>query len=265
MTDQTPLPSDIDANLQGSPNKTSKVLLIGVIASFAIVTVLYVFITFTQQKEKKVISPSPTVAREAKILYPPKPSNDGRDIYYDIGITYSGSGVYPLIENSKNTFPPSVASATAYIAGNFVKWEAVPNSNDKYLILTGYGRNNANLDIPKIRVGFGKEINLKTELVSGLAVEDLSTILPKILDNSRGTAKYSMGYIVDWQDQLGKIIKPGDVIAVTVFHDPRVKNKKTDLVDSDGIIIAEWVYIRRFNPKETLAKELGREITFKQQ
>lgn len=256
MTDQISLPSDINTNLQGSPNKTSKVLLIGVIASFLLIIVLYLLITFTKQKEKKVIPPRPAVAREAKILYPPQPSNDGRDIYYDIGITYSGSGVYPLATSK-------TASATAYIVGNFVKWETIPDSLDKYLILSDYIKNSGKPEIPKIRVGFGKKINLKTQLVSGLAVEDIATIIPRILDASKGTAKYSLGYIVFWQDELYKIIKPGDVLAIAIIHDPRVRDKEIDLVDSEGVKVAEWIYIRRFNPKERLTKELGKEITFK--
>lgn len=256
MIGQTLPPVDINPNSNSPKNKTSPLLLIGVLAGFVLVIVLYVFIAFTKQKEKKVIPPSPAVAREAKILYPPQPSNDGRDIYYDIGITYSGSGVYPLATSK-------TASATAYIVGNFVKWEAVPNSNDKYLILSDYIKNSGKPDVPKIRVGFGKKINLKTQLATGLAVEDLATIIPNILDVSKGTAKYSLGYIVDWQNELSKFIKPGDVIAATIIYDPRVKNKKIDIVDSNGIKVAEWIYIRRFNPKETLVKELGRQITFK--
>lgn len=210
------------------------------------------------------VSPTPNPIN--LVIYPQQPSPDGRDIYYQIAKSYPGAGYYPM------TFKPetnAISSAkvstelTSYIVGSFVSWEDISRSSDKYLVLKSNIPPHKDIPLPKIRVGFNKDLNAPGHYSTGLGVEDLSTIIPTIID-SKGARAYSLGYIVSFTpDELAKLIRPNDAIVVTALRDFQRKDKKVDLIDGKSVKIAEWLYIRRFDPKNVLPKELGREINFK--
>lgn len=208
--------------------------------------------------------PTPTPFSET-ILYPQTPAPDGRDIYYARAKSYPGSGFHPMIYG-----PPARAvtleKRTLYFVGTFDSWEKIEGTNDRYLIwrdmVVGEGEENL---LPRIRIGFSQSAKLVKDYVTGLGVEDLSLIYPEVVSPAIGARAYSLGYIGFFSSkELEKLFKPGDALVVTIQRDWRQKNEEIDFVDNKQIRIAEWLYIRRFRPKEVIPKELGKQVDFKE-
>lgn len=207
-------------------------------------------------------------ARIPNVFYPVKPDITGRDIYYIANgakgaVPYSGSGVQFFPEGSKYTKDNgeailTVASSSAftnYIVGSFENWEDIPNSADKYLILqdlAGIRNEKGELTtIPKIRIGFSVKDG------TAFGIEDLSSIIPKVLDVNLGTKIYKAGLIESLAEDFNKLIKLGDVIAVTLIPD---FSTKKDLLDKNNNKVASWILIRRFDVKIQIEKELGKTL-----
>lgn len=204
------------------------------------------------------------------IVYPDDPSLDGRDIYYTVknvqDLRFSGAGVYEL--NPGSMIPSSNGqytitekdNVTDYIVGTFVRWDAVPNSTDKYLVLEDkLGQGESKAVYPKIRVGFDTlEIDYVTKFATAIGVEDLSASVPEPQGQSRSPKLYKLFLVGSLtQVDLGKLIELGDALVITIKTNTE---KNTDLEDENGAKIVSWVYIRRFDPQTSLPKELGRKI-----
>lgn len=213
-------------------------------------------------------SPAPL----SNVLYPQNPDPTGRNILFyskegkqvlfsGMGVSYYPTGsTYQAASNSaKINIPPQVPD---FVAGLFDSWQNIPNSKDKYLILTvpSSTADGKRVDTPKIRVGFStiqEVLKSKDNFGTGVWVQDLGKIIPNAQDEDV-TSYLRMGLISDFStDDLNKLIKAGDALGVKVKFDP---NKKAVLVDKDGNWVASGLILRRFKPVEQINKELNRSL-----
>lgn len=284
--------SSVNVSNHNKKPLVSKPILIGILVFIIILSVsgsvlfLQGRLSFSQLPFTKRFLPMPSPAPVSKnipnVLFPRSPDPSGRNIYYitsDLGknIKYAGVGIltYPagtkFTDNKGKvlfTTPVSTDSAMInYIVGSLDRWESIPNSKDKYLILKDllgvHTEKGEVIPIPKIRIGFNtKDIDQRKNIFgTAFGVEDLSSVIPKVINATEGIKLYRLNQIgligiIDPND-LKILIKPGDTIAVTVIAD---LTKQKDLVDEKGNIVAAWLFIRRFDPKTTLPKELNKPI-----
>lgn len=230
--------------------------------------------------ERPLPLPSPTPISEniPNVLFPHSPDPSGRNIYYfaeDLGnpnIKYSGVGVQTFPagikftdEKGKTLLTTSSSSAmTNYIVGSFDRFEKIPNSKDMYIILTDLlgvrNQKGEAIPLPKVRIGFSTEkVDEQTNILgTAFGVEDLNSVIPKVIDKNAGIKLYKIGLIgaVSTQD-LETLIKPGDAMAITIVHD---FTSQKDFLDQNKNIVAAWLFIRRFDPKTALPKELNKPI-----
>lgn len=239
----------------------SKILVIAVVAVFLLILLGLGGFLYTGGNPNYYFK----VQNSAAFLYSKNKNLDGRDTYYrDVfspgAFQYSGAGYFPLVASQSETVFTSFET-TWYIAGNFVRWEQINNSPDRYLVLESKASKNGNYEIPKVRVGFYKNaapIN-KNAFTTGLSVEDLSSVIPKVKDTQKGVLIRYLGVLFSLKsEELDKIIKPGDVLAVRIYRDT---DTKIDVVDINNVKVAEVIYIRRFDP-ENISKEIGRRVQF---
>lgn len=235
-----------------------------------LVVVLYLVVT-GKIFEIKLPSVNQPPQKMANVLYPPNPDPSGRNIYYLAysptgDVKFSGVGIHqePIgsqykDQNGKVILTTINSSMSSYIVGSFVSWEDIPKSQDKYLILQdGLKTRDSSgnlIIIPKIRVGFDtKNIDNKTHFATAVGVEDLNSVIPKLLDPVEGVKTYKMGDM-GTLSHLGifQVIKPGDAISIVTL--PDFKNQ-IDMVDSKGHKIAAILYMRRFDPKNEFKTEL---------
>lgn len=253
-----------------NPNNTNKykIFIIALVMLIVVLLLAILNLSSIQHKLSQVSSKSTTVSNSphGPIVYPPNPQKDGRDIYYQVSkqdLRYSGYGYYGL--SSKPGGIPN-GKLTEFIIGSFAGWENIPNSKDKYLLLydpVSKFKVSAKQLPKKIRVGFASVTNYTTSFSTFLGVEDLSGILP-IVSNQNGEAdRYTIDTFANISaTDLNKLIRHGDVLAVTILTDPAYQNKQ-DLTDKQGNKVAAWIFIRRYKAEDTLSKELGRRVVFK--
>lgn len=195
--------------------------------------------------------------QNTNLLFSLKGDLSGRGVYYTNNdgsqtMKYSGVG---LIYQDKTK------QRIAYMVGSINRWESIPNSKDKYLFL----KDNLNtLDVsgmplvyPKIRVGFLGGIGLDG-FSTAIGVEDLNSKIPFTLDKAKGVKLYRLGTMANFSVQeFETLFKKDDAVAIAVVYDPQ---KNADKVDDNGAKYAGWLFIRRYDPKNKLAKELGRVV-----
>lgn len=148
---------------------------------------------------------------------------------------------------------------TQYIVGVFNGWENITQSADKYIILTDpmkvHEENGQLISFPKVRVGFGQKSDGINEFATTLRVEDLSKVIPEFNELERRVPSFLVGKMNSLSDeQLEALIKPGDVVAIKVYLDLK---KNADFLDENGTKVASDLLIRRFNPTDSIYKEIG--------
>lgn len=211
------------------------------------------------------------------VLYPRYPDPSGRNIYYitqDLGknIRYSGAGVIMLHKGDRSTDQQGKVlqevkkdnSMTNYVVGSFISWEKIPGSNDRYLnlkdLLRVRNEKGELILIPKIRVGFStRDINYQKDIYgTAFGVENLSSVIPKVTSSDHKVEILWTGLIgaLDSKD-LDLLIKPNDTVVITFIANFA---GQTDLVDSKQIKVASRLLIRRFDPKNSIFKELDKKL-----
>jgi hypothetical protein len=213
------------------------------------------------------------------VLYPGKPDLSGRDVFYlsselgdkynfsSIGVNYFPTNTNYVDSNGELLFKIDSDSAiTNYILGSFVKWEDISNSRDRYLILEDPLKTRISggelVTYPKIRIGFGtsEDVGKKGYYFTAIGVEDLTYVVPTVKNKNMGVKHYKFGLIGDLLPQdLNTLIREKDVL--TIITTPLFSEKR-DLKDPQGQVVAGILFIRRYNPIETLPKELNRLINF---
>lgn len=197
------------------------------------------------------------LAKEAgyNILWREPNDDTGRTVFYD----YRGGWGGGIGENysKQNGTDGKVYRGIISLTGQFVGLETVDGSKDKYLVLKNPQTGSL---FRKIRVDFeGKILTTEGTKPTGLTVENIS------LDKDQASsldANRRLGYIPQWgEDQLAKILQPGDAITVslTTVKGISVKN----LHEEDNIVTATYepyfagsIGLRRFGGKAQIEQEL---------
>lgn len=164
----------------------------------------------------------------------------GRTIFYNWRgeAGYGGIGVREV----KN---PDGTTYTRHITGIFQRFEDIPQSKDKYLLLLD-PKNNKRL--PLVRLIFEQT---PTKSSSGLAVEKLSVPL----DVKEYGSEY-IGTALEIGSNLEKILRSGDAVAVQLNTDGSSNFK--NLKDKNGNFEVFFLFLRRFDGKIQIEKELGK-------
>lgn len=269
----------VESELNKAPIKTSfnyNKLAIFMLIILIMVTIFGIFIVGQKTRTNKITQDKNAVL--SNILYPPTPDPSGRNIYYSLNdiqaknLRYSGVGIIYLSnnfilknKNGQNILDTSSATPKLidYIVGSFVRWDKIPGSKDRYMILkddlqSRDANTNNPINFPKIRVGFSMSNTnfVKNNYQTNIGVEDLGSVIPKTIDARGGVKTFNLKSIGSFSDKiLNEIIKPNDTIAVTFSI---LSTTKKNLVDSSNIPVAAWIFIRRFNPAQELSKEEGK-------
>lgn len=121
--------------------------------------------------------------------------------------------------------------AIHYVVGNFVGWVTIPNSNDKYLILS------VDNNLFKFRI-VKDEKNIINE--SKLAIERMGLL--SVINKDRNLVKYYPKVLFSnlSQKEVDKIFKLGDVVIV----EPVIENNNNKY-DTEANLIASYVILRR--------------------
>lgn len=138
-----------------------------------------------------------------------------------------------------------------YIVGSFVRWEEIPDSEDKYMFINCPLRNEF---FAPARIGFEESELFKEEAsLTSLVVESLDW--GELSQETDLTAE--LGKVKDWSwESLEKLIQPNDTVVVLL----KKKDEKAVLRDENEGVVASQLFIRRFGGVEQLEKELGRKI-----
>lgn len=237
------------------------ILIIAIIVVLVIIA-LAVYFNHSRKTSNNQAA-APFDPKKITITYPSHPQADGRDIYYNAqSIRFSGSGNFPLLDSPNAT--PS-ANLTDYIIASFVNWESIPGSKDRYMLLSEPAHNvDPTRQIPnKVRIGFDQKLDYYNNFQTLLGVEDLSDIAPVDKTGNYGPKRYKIDLLSIFNDnEINSIFKPGDVVVLLLYQNPLDNGAKEDFIDNNNIKVAQWVFIRRYNAKETLTKEVGRPIPF---
>lgn len=200
------------------------------------------------------------LAKEAgyKILLMSQDDNTGRTIFYDYRGGWGG-GIGESYSEQNGTDGKTYRSAI-YLTGSFVSFEAVPESKDQYITLQNPKTGEL---FPKIRVAFADEIFTTEGMKSTLLTVDNLSLDPDKASSLGINGR--LGYMPQWgEDQLGKIIQPGDAIGISLTA---VKGISTNILHEEGNIVtatyepsfAGSILVRRFGGKGQIEKELASE------
>lgn len=276
-----PNPVEATPNVPFSPPPKSSNLIVKLAVLVAIVMIVGGTLLFLKQFNlfpfTKISSPlaTPAPTMIPNVFFQTSNDPSGRGIYYQLPkskqLYYSGFGYYLYSPGAKFTDDATGEikivdekvldnPLTRYIVAAFDKWEDIPNSSDKYLVfgsqVSYLTKDQKTHEIKKVRVLMDKKDPKRS--ITALAVEDLSTIIPKVINSTDRATLYNLGSITDFSKQdLDKLIKNGDVLGISVFLD--VANLK-DFSDEDGIQLVSDIVLRRFNPEAELLQELGKDI-----
>ena len=133
------------------------------------------------------------------------------------------------------------------VDGVFQKWERVPNSPDRYALLADSQTGEL---FPKVRVGF----EFSPLYGDGSGREDATVFAVE----KSGEDYDVLGYLKDFtSEEIDKLIQPGDEIKIMLKK--RI-DKVGNLEDEKGNLLANWLFIKRDLGKESVEKEVGREI-----
>ncbi len=257
--------------------KSPKILITGLIIVIVLSVSIFLFINKNSSTNLSKSSPAtlvpakPTTSKIDNVFYHGASNPTGRDLYYLAyagskgELRFSGVGLHPYRigtqfkdQTGKILFTTKNLTMSSYIVVSFVKWENIPKSADRYIILgdkLGVHYIDANVQaIPKIRIGFDtKNIDNKTHFATAIGVEDLNSVIPTVLDQVEGAKTYKFGIIGAFSDSdILQLIKPNDAVSLIILPDV---NKLADIVDNNGIKVAGILYIRRYNPIQELPKE----------
>lgn len=263
--------------------KTRKILIAVILLIIILVVTIVLIFSGRIHLKSNPTTPAqktkPAQPKLANVLYPVSPDPTGRDIYYTaygkrgdlkfsgVGVKAESAGSQFKDQNGAALGTTVDASTTAYIVGSFVKWEDIPNSLDKYLILEDkltFDQNKMSINYPKIRIGFDTQnIDNKTHFATAFGVEDLNSVIPNTPSSVDGVTTYKLGTIGALvSSNVLQLIKPGDAISIVIIpnlpdsRNPKDQTKVSDLIDSQGAKIAGILFIRRFNPQIELKKEI---------
>lgn len=170
----------------------------------------------------------------------------GRTVFYDGRGFRDGSGIYYT--------NPELRDPT-YMVGEFVRWEDIPGSKDKYIVLR-YQKTKR--EFPRVRIEFEEDAPPRPTL---LAVEDLS-----VGSSNPGDDLFLLGLVKDWIAEYPNLTQKGDAVVLDLKRiltgEVTARGEAEFIIEHDvnGEFIAERILIRRFGGKAQLEKELGIEI-----
>lgn len=183
-----------------------------------------------------------------------------------IVVLWAGVGIYYLkstrsaqapITSSPNVTVVPIAQPTEspvsenldeveFIIGNFVRWEEIEGSQDRYILLTDPKTNKA---FPKIRVGF--------EFSSLYGYEGSKDIT--VFAVEKGEEKYDVLYALKYysEKEIDQLIKKRDWIKI---YFKRKLEKEENVKDDKGTLLAHWLIIKREGGKAEVEQEIDRKI-----
>lgn len=181
-------------------------------------------------------------------------------VWIGVGIYYLRSSPSSKVQVTPSprvaTFPPSQPTElpvsenfdeVEFIEGNFVDWEEIEDSPDRYILLTDPKTNKA---FPKIRVGFEFSPLFSVEQTG----EDI-TVFAAEKGEEEYDVLYALKYFTD--EEIDKLIKKDDPIKIYLH---RKLEKEENDKDEKGNLLAHWFLIKREGGKAEVEQELGREI-----
>lgn len=176
----------------------------------------------------------------------------GRTVFYDWRGAYGNGGIGP--KELKN---PDGTTFIRHITGLFKEFQDIPNSKEKYLLLSLPNQE----ELLTIRISF--EFKKFTSNTTGnpmnvlLGVENLNLIPQKQSQDSKNVFLSSMK-----EADLRKMLKPGDVVAVSIkveaVKGQKKENNYVNTKDEKDFLIGTYIYLRRFGGWEQIDNELNK-------
>lgn len=190
------------------------------------------------------------------ILYKDTNDQTGRTVFYDYRGSWGG-GIGESYSEQKGTDGKNYRHLI-FLTGQFVKFENIDGSKDRYIILKDPKTGNL---FQHIRVDFeGKFDTTEGKQPTVLSVANLS------LNNQNAMSlgvDGRLGYLPQWDgNQLGRILKPGDAVGISLTAVRGISsatwreegNNKTEIIENP---FAGSITLNRFGGKAQIEKELA--------